>query len=192
MVPQARDEGGEGDSTNDTNCTRRKQRNMKRRQRKSPFVSELGAALLGWSRGYLGFPPHTGGGRNRWRGLIVNVIFLDNLGLGFIEHPVTKMVSAKQHREWKEAYTSCSMIQLSRLDASCSRRAYVGCLHADQGCYLVCIGGVLSRRGQLHNRHRALDHLKHSERNLLCRARYYRRRSCDREFDWDSRMHSSR
>ena len=64
-----------------------------------PFVSELGAALLGWSRGYLGFPPHAGGGRNRWRGLIVNVIFLDNLGLGFIEHPVTRMVSAKQHRQ---------------------------------------------------------------------------------------------
>ena len=52
----------------------------------SPFVSELGAALLGWSRGYLGFPPH-GGRHNRGRRLIVNVILLNNFGLAFIEEP---------------------------------------------------------------------------------------------------------
>lgn len=51
-----------------------------------PFVSELGAALLGWSRGYLGFPPH-GGRHNRGRRLIVNVILLNNFGLAFIEEP---------------------------------------------------------------------------------------------------------
>ena len=89
----------EGRDTNDTNCTWMKQRRKNVGTGIPPFVSELGAALLGWSRGYLGFPPHAGGGRNRWRGLIVNVIFLDNLGLGFIEHPVTRMVSAKQHRQ---------------------------------------------------------------------------------------------
>ena len=50
-----------------------------------PFVSELGAALLGWSRGYLGFPPHTHR-RCDGRRLVVNVLFLHCLRLSLVEH----------------------------------------------------------------------------------------------------------
>ena len=86
-----------------------------------PFVSELGAALLGWRRGYLGFPTRTTTRDREWW-LVVDVLFLNRVRLGFVEQP---MVCVSNHsNDWKgyTTYTSCSMIQLSRLDASCSRR----------------------------------------------------------------------
>ena len=49
----------------------------------SPFVSELGAALLGWRRWYLGFP--SARGRDNGRGIIVNVLFLNHLRLALVE-----------------------------------------------------------------------------------------------------------
>ena len=50
------------------------------------FVSELGAALLGWRRGYLGFPSHRL--LSNGRRLVIIVLFLDHLGFGFIEGTV--------------------------------------------------------------------------------------------------------
>ena len=49
----------------------------------SPFVSELGAALLGWRRGYLGFPSHRL--LSNRRRLVIVVLFLDHLGFGLVE-----------------------------------------------------------------------------------------------------------
>ena len=121
VVPQARDEGGEGD----TNSTEMKQGKMNVGTGIPPFVSELGAALLDWSRGYLGWlPSHTDGRRNgRWDYRLIVDVVLDDFVLRLIQgtandayQPTIQMEGAK------ETYTSCSMIQLSRLDASCSRR----------------------------------------------------------------------
>ena len=58
-----------------------------------PFVSELGAALLDWSRGYLvDFPPHAGGWCYRRRGLVVDIIFLNHFILSLIEHPACQLL----------------------------------------------------------------------------------------------------
>ena len=60
---------------------------MKSFAKSSPFVSELGAALLGWRRGYLGFPAdNRRSGDGRW--LVVDVLFFDRLRLTLVEHPV--------------------------------------------------------------------------------------------------------
>ena len=57
----------------------------------SPFVSELGAALLGWSRGYLGFPSRARRWYDRRRllveRLVIDVLFFNGLRLSLIEGP---------------------------------------------------------------------------------------------------------
>ena len=56
----------------------------------SPFVSELGAALLGWRRWYLGFPSAGTSERCNGRGLVVDVLLLHGFGLALVEQPIRK------------------------------------------------------------------------------------------------------
>ena len=79
-----------------------------------PFVSELEAVLDG--RRYLGFPLRAG------RCRFVKDFFL-NSGFVGIEDAMTMEHFSESHTSrFVGAYTSCSMIQFSRLDASCSLR----------------------------------------------------------------------
>lgn len=81
----------------------------------SPFVSELGLARDRRRWWYLGFTDRLG--------LFVNDFFFYNW---FLIVDRTRKKTGKRFATSDDknmfTYTSCSMIQLSRLDASCSRR----------------------------------------------------------------------
>jgi hypothetical protein len=85
---------------------------IRKRLKGTSFVSELGAARDGWR--YLGFSLRARG--------FVKILLFKALRTFIAESAAWRAISEKEARALVMTYTSCSMIQLSRRDASCSRR----------------------------------------------------------------------